>query len=374
VRTFRLLGQPVYSGAGALRQLGEICRAVAPATTYALVTDSGVAPHWLEPARAALEAAPSRVLTEVVPAGENSKTREEWAHLTDRLLSQGCGRDTTVVALGGGMVGDLAGFVAATYMRGLPLIQVPTTLLAMVDASLGGKVAVDTPAGKNLVGAFYPPAAVVIDSSTLTTLPARQIRAGFAEILKHGAIADANFFAMAAAAAKTVAAALSSGERPDWSEPELLQVIERAAAIKGEIVAADPLERGRRALLNFGHTVGHALEHASGYRLLHGEAVAIGLACEAQLGERIGATLPGTAQALSRALEAAGLPTAFPPGSSLTALLEAMRADKKQRRGHIHFSLISAIGRPVGDDSSGWTVPVPLETVSAVLSEQGAAE
>lgn len=372
MHSFEILGHPVYSGPNSLSRLGEICVGTAPAATYAIVTDSGVAPHWLEPARAAIEQAAGSVVVEVVPAGEASKSREEWARLTDRLLARGCGRDTTIVALGGGVVGDLAGFVAATFMRGVPFVQVPTTLLAMVDASLGGKVAVDTPAGKNLVGAFHPPAAVVIDTRTLSTLPARQVRAGFAEILKHGAIRDAGFFATAARAAQRVADALAADARPDWADSELALVVERAAAIKAEIVASDPFERGRRALLNFGHTVGHALEHASEYAMLHGEAVAIGLTSEALLGERLGLTAPGTARLLAEALAVAGLPVSIPPGISSAALLSVMRADKKQRHGRPRFSLIASVGHPIGDDASGWTVEVPTDVVRSVLREQGA--
>jgi 3-dehydroquinate synthase len=200
-----------------------------------------------------------------LPAGEAHKTRDTWARATDAMLAAGCGRDTTVVALGGGVVGDLAGFVAATYLRGVPVVQVPTTLLAMLDASVGGKTAVDTPAGKNLVGAFHPPAAVLIDPALLATLPAPDLAAGAAEALKHGVIASAAHF-------DDVAALLPRLARGEADPAALARLVGDSVAVKAAVVAEDLTERGRRKTLNFGHTLGHAVEHASGYALRHGEA------------------------------------------------------------------------------------------------------
>src|SRR5574338_551878 len=190
--TIEVLGYPIVVAADALASLGQLASEHAPAHQYAIVTDENVAPHYLARVRETLVAStsPERVHCVVIPAGETQKTRERWGAITDTLLAAGCARDTAVLALGGGVVGDLAGFVAATYMRGIPVVQVPTTLLAMVDASVGGKTGVDTPAGKNTVGAFHPPRLVLIDPATLTTLPVRELRAGLAEVIKHGVISD----------------------------------------------------------------------------------------------------------------------------------------------------------------------------------------
>ena len=212
-----------------------------------------------------------------LPAGRASKTREQWARLTDALLEQGFGRDSGIVALGGGVAGDLAGFVAATYMRGLPYVQVPTTLLAMLDASVGGKTGVDTPQGKNLIGAFHPPAAVIADPLVLGTLPERDFRGGMAEAVKHGLIADAAYFAWMERNADALL-------RRD--QAALTRLVRRSVEIKAEVVSGDEREAGRRAILNAGHTVAHALEHATAYALPHGEAVALGLVAECALAER----------------------------------------------------------------------------------------
>ena len=195
-RTIDVLGYQVIVGGGMLDSLGVVCHRSAPSHRYAVISDDQVARHWLEPAVRAIGNAIPRVAisSTTVPAGESSKSRDQWVRLTDWLLAEGAGRDTAIVALGGGVVGDLAGFVAATYLRGVPVIQVPTTLLAMVDAAIGGKTGVDTPRGKNLVGAFHQPAAVVVDPVTLGTLPAAHVRAGIAEVIKHGAIRDAALF------------------------------------------------------------------------------------------------------------------------------------------------------------------------------------
>ncbi|HVE77600.1 MAG TPA: 3-dehydroquinate synthase, partial [Gemmatimonadaceae bacterium] len=263
-----LLPYPIVVERGALGRLGEIVRAAAPAHRYVVVTDEQVGPLYAERARAAFGDAD--VLA--VPPGEVHKTRESWARLTDAMLARGHGRDTTVVALGGGVVGDLAGFVAATYMRGLPLVQVPTTLLAMIDAAIGGKTGVDTAAGKNLVGAFHPPAAVVADPDVLATLPAPHLRAGLAEAIKHGVVADEAYFDFVREALPSLLAA------DGWAGESMTELVAVSARIKAEVVSRDERESGLRKVLNFGHTLGHAIEAASGYALLHGEAVAIGMA------------------------------------------------------------------------------------------------
>ena len=374
-RSIDLLGYQVHIGGGMLNALGAVCHRIAPAHQYAIISDDEVARYWLPAASDAITTAirGARVSTTTFPAGESSKTRERWLQLTDWLLSEGAGRDTVVIALGGGVVGDLAGFVAATYLRGVPVIQVPTTLLAMVDASIGGKTGVDTPQGKNLVGAFHQPAAVLVDPSTLATLPASHVRAGMAEVIKHGAISEAAYFRLAASWAASVHRSTqrdggSSMGMFDWNGLPTLEIITRSITTKADVVNADPLEKGRRAILNTGHTVAHALERETGYALLHGEAVAIGLVVEATLGETAGVTEPGTAEALRSALGGAGLPTHLPAGIDPGRLIDAMRVDKKSRRGALAFALLAAIGKPAGSDDKGWSTTLEESLVRDVLS------
>jgi 3-dehydroquinate synthase len=277
------------------------------------------------------------------------------------MLARGFGRDSTVIALGGGMIGDLAGFVAATFMRGIPVVQVPTTLVAMVDASIGGKTAVDTYAGKNLVGIFHPPAAVVTDPQTLGTLPLREICAGIAEIVKHGVIADEPYLRQVASALPKV---LSSGGQ---TSDTMLALIVRSVEIKAEIVSRDEREGGLRKTLNFGHTIGHAIEQVSGYSLLHGEAVAIGMALEGRLAEAIGVAVAGTADTISKVLRSAGLPTERPEGLKREDLITAMRSDKKGLSGKTRFALPIRIGAMAGSDT-GWTVSVSDDQLREVLA------
>lgn len=372
-RAIDVLGYQVIVGSGALNTLGAVCHRAAPAHRYAIISDDEVAQHWLPAASDSITTAirGARVSTTTFPAGEASKTRERWLRLTDWLLSEEAGRDTTVIALGGGVVGDLAGFVAATFLRGVPIIQVPTTLLAMVDASIGGKTGVDTPHGKNLVGAFHQPAAVLVDPGTLSTLPPAHVRAGMAEVIKHGAIADANYFRLAASWAASVhrsAQHNSAADAFDWNGLPTLEIISRSIAVKAEVVNADPLERGRRQVLNAGHTIAHAIERESNYALLHGEAVAIGLVLEAELGEAAGFTAGGTAHALRSALGGAGLPTSLPPGLDTGRLVDAMRVDKKSRGGNLSFALLSEIGALAGDEERGWSTAIDEKLVREVLA------
>lgn len=357
-----LAGYEVTVAPGALHDAGAIIARAAPAHHYAIVSDPNVAPLYAERVRASLAAAaPDAAMSLLlVPPGEEHKTRELWAHLTDELLASGAGRDTTIVALGGGVVGDLAGFVAATYMRGVPVVQLPTTLLAMVDASVGGKTGVDTPAGKNLVGAFHPPAAVIADPATLASLPAAELRSGTAEIIKHGVIADARYFE------EVLALLPQLGADDTTILAEITAIIARSVEIKAEVVAADEREHGRRKILNFGHTLGHAIETLSGYRLLHGEAVAIGMALESEIAERIGVAARGTATRVRAAITAAGLPVVVPLGIDPAAILAATRSDKKARGGRVEYALPAAIGMMAGADS-GWGLPVPDEAVLGVL-------
>lgn len=357
------LSYPIVVESGSLGRLASLVKTHAPAHRYALITDENVAPYYLARAHSALVDASGadRVVDIVIPAGERHKTREQWAAITDTLLARGAARDTVVVALGGGVIGDLAGFVAATYMRGIRVVQIPTTLLAMVDASVGGKTAVDTPAGKNTVGAFHPPALVVIDSSTLVSLPPRELRAGLAEMIKHGVIADREELERVRSAGGAF-----EGARTILAPTQVDSLIDRSVRIKAAIVAADEREQGLRKVLNFGHTIGHGVEAASEYTLLHGEAVAIGMVAEARLAEGAGVADEGTAAAIEDVIRDAGLPTMLPRGIDPSRVLELMQSDKKRRRDLLEFALPQRIGEMAGA-SSGWGIPIPAADVQVVL-------
>ena len=340
--------------------MAAVAAEVAPAHRYAIVTDANVGALYADRVRQGFgDPGNAQVLT--IPPGESNKTRETWSRLTDQMLERGFGRDSAVVALGGGVVGDLAGFVAATFMRGIPVVQVPTTLVAMVDAAIGGKTAVDTPAGKNLVGVFHAPAAIVVDPQVLGTLPLKELRAGFAEVVKHGVIADEPYFRRVAGSAEKLLA--KGGTAGDT----MLDAIVHSIEIKAGIVSRDEREEGLRKTLNFGHTIGHAIELLSGFSLLHGEAIAIGMALEGRLAERAGVAEPGTADAIIGALRAFSLPTTLPDSFESDAVIAAMGSDKKARAGKTRFALPSRIGRMAGEET-GWTVAVDNDQLREVLA------
>ena len=291
-------------------------------------------------------------------AGEWNKTREIWATLTDDLLRAGIARDSAIVALGGGVAGDLAGFVAATYMRGLPVVQIPTTLLAMVDSSVGGKTGLDTPGAKNLLGAFHQPSLVLVDPMVLNTLPDSQMAAGLAETLKHGLILDAEYF-------ERIADGL---DRIFARDPEMLDdLISRSVTIKAGVVSQDTYESDYRRVLNFGHSVGHVLETLSGYGWLHGEAVAVGMVLEAALGEAVGVTKAGVAERVREVLEAARLPVEMDSDVEPTRFFEIMEADKKREGGRGRYTLLAGIGRVAPCSDEGWTHEIEEEVVRSVL-------
>ncbi len=315
--------------------LPELLRERCPAHRFTLIADDRVASLYGERILALLSDAGMRADLLTFPAGETSKSRESWGVICDAMLAAGLGRDSAVLALGGGVTGDLAGFVAATYMRGLPLVQLPTSLLAMIDSSVGGKTGIDTPAGKNLLGAFHPPRLVLAEAAALRTLPPAELRSGLAEAIKHGAIADAGYLQAIETSLDRVFAADAAATVP---------LIERSVEIKAAVVASDEREAGPRKTLNFGHTVGHAVEAASEFRLLHGEAVAIGMVAEARIGERLGIGERGTADRLRRALARAGLPVAVPPDLDPRDLVERTRLDKKARAGRVEYVLLRRIG------------------------------
>lgn len=347
---------------GLLDRVGEIAMAEAPAHRYAVISDSHVAPLHASRVVAGLERSGHNPLLLTIEAGEAHKTRESWIALTDRLLDAKFGRDSAIIALGGGVVCDVAGFVAATFMRGVPVVHVPTSLLAMIDASLGGKTGVDTSHGKNLVGAFHQPSAVIIDPEVLETLPIEELRSGMAEAIKHGAIADAAYFDYLAQEAPGLLAQ-GSGRRDVQA---LNYVIEKSVRLKLGVVAKDEREAGARKALNFGHTIGHAIEMLSGYSMRHGEAVGVGMLLEAAAAEREGITDPGTAARIRSALIAAGLPTERPSAQSASRILESMRADKKSRAGVTEYSIPRRIGVMAAEDS-GYAVRLPDSVVEEVL-------
>jgi 3-dehydroquinate synthase len=337
------LGERSYDiviGRGQLASLGARIAKLRPGAKAAIVSDENVAARHLDAAVAAVKASASQVSTVVLPPGESTKSFKHLASLCDDLISQRIERGDLVIALGGGVIGDLAGFAAAIVRRGLDYVQVPTSLLAQVDSSVGGKTAIDSPQGKNLIGAFYQPVLVVADTALLDTLPAREFRAGYAEVAKYGLLGDAAFFAWLEANWKDVFA----------GGPAREHAIATSCRAKAAIVARDERETGERMLLNLGHTFGHALEAAAGYsdRLLHGEAIAIGMALAFEFSARRALLPKAEAERAIRHLAAVGLPTHVSdvPGGTPDAeqLMTLIAQDKKVTRGKLTFILARGIG------------------------------
>lgn len=312
-----------------------------PARQVMVVSNEVVAPLYMERMLASLQG--FEVHTHILPDGEEYKNLEVLEGIYDALLKVPCDRQATMVALGGGVVGDITGFAAATYQRGVPFIQVPTTLLAQVDSSVGGKTAVNHPRGKNMIGAFYQPRCVIADTGTLSTLDDRQLSAGIAEVIKYGLIRDPAFFSWLE---QNMEALL------DRNPAALSYSIERSCANKAEVVAEDEREAGTRALLNLGHTFGHAIEAGMGYgQWLHGEAVATGMLMAADLSRRSGWLTDEDVSRIGRLLERAGLPVEPPTEMGPADYLEIMKIDKKVMEGHIRLVLLKSIGKAfVSDD------------------------
>jgi 3-dehydroquinate synthase len=337
------LGERTYDiviGRNQIATLGQRAAALKPGAKVAIVTDDTVADLHLEAVEATLAAGRLETSRVIVAAGENTKSFAGFERVCEALIAAKAERGDLVLALGGGVVGDLTGFAAATVRRGLDYIQVPTTLLAQVDSAVGGKTAINSRHGKNLVGAFYQPILVVADTAVLDTLPPRQFRAGYAEVVKYGLLGDAGFFAWLEANVKEVFAGGAAREH----------AIATSCRMKAAIVACDERETGDRALLNLGHTFGHALEAAAGFsdRLLHGEAVALGMALAAEFSARLGSLAPEAVARATRHLAAVGLPVrlADVPGGVPNGdrLMELMSQDKKVRRGKLTFVLLRDIG------------------------------
>ncbi len=333
------LGERSYDiliGKGLLSQAAKYLRPLKLGKRGVIITDTNVEPLYAGALCDALGKGGFSAEVLSVPAGEASKSLRQANRLFEKLPTLGLDRHSFLIALGGGVVGDLAGFVAASYLRGLALVQLPTSLLAQVDSSVGGKTGVNLPQGKNLVGAFYQPKLVLADTDTLGTLPPRELRSGFAEVIKHGAIRDAKFFAWLEREYKRVLALDSEA---------VAHVVRRCCEIKAEVVSADECESGLRAILNFGHTVGHAMETLSDYSgLLHGEAISMGMVAGTQLSLMRGGFGEAEAKRLCGLIAASGLPTrlgrTFKPGE----LLEATRLDKKAREGKLRFVLLKRLG------------------------------
>ena len=346
---------PIHLGEGLLSHVGGALRVggAIRGNRVAVVSNPVVQPLYGPQLKASLRGAGYRPVECIIPDGEEHKTLGTVAELYDRFLDGALDRSSAVISLGGGVTGDIAGFAAATFMRGIPFVQVPTTLLSMVDASVGGKVGVDLPQGKNLAGAFKQPVLVVIDPEVLATLPAEEVRSGMAEAIKHGVVGAPDLFAEFEA------------RHPDSRFPISVTQLARALQVKIQVVEADPLEEGRRAVLNLGHTVGHALERLSDFSLRHGEAVAIGMVAAARLSAELGRAEPALPGRIEAALSDWDLPVCCPPFGT-GEIWEAMAHDKKRRGRSLRWILPHAIGQVEITDT------VPRRIVESVLTGMGA--
>jgi len=319
------------------------------AARWAVISDSNVGPLYADALADALRAQGEVAECITVPAGEETKNRDTVAKIQDQLIDLGYGRDSCLVAVGGGVVGDVAGFVAATLFRGIPCVQVPTTLLAMVDSSVGGKTGIDTPAGKNLVGAFHQPVRVLIDVLALGSLPAAELTSGLAEVIKYGVILDADLFK------KIDESLVDAGIA--HCKADLEGVVARCCALKANVTAADEREANYRQVLNFGHTVAHGIETTLGYRIRHGEAVAIGMVAEARLAHRLVNAPEDLSARIAALCERVGLPTRLPEGCRPEDVVAAAAKDKKVRAGQLRCALPADIGTMAqGPDGHGIAV------------------
>ncbi len=330
---------PIHIGVNTLAQLPTLA-CIQAASSIVLVTNHTVQALYGEGVVSALQATGKALLTVVLPDGEAYKTAEQLDTIYTAMLQNRCDRKAVIVALGGGVVGDVAGYAAATYMRGIAFVQVPTTLLAQVDSSVGGKTAVNHPLGKNMIGAFYQPQAVLADAGVLRTLPPREIAAGLAEVIKYGCIVDASFFDWL----ETNIEALNALDAAAISH-----AVQRSCELKADVVAQDETESSAlniRALLNFGHTFGHAFEHVLGYGTwLHGEGVGYGMVCAATLSQILGLVSSAQVQRIIALVAAAKLPTQWPAQVSADAAIAAMKIDKKTEHGSLKFIVLDSIGK-----------------------------
>jgi 3-dehydroquinate synthase len=328
---------PIHVGTGLLERSGELLRQAGARGKVAVITNPTVAQLYLDPLAEALRQADLETAPVLVPDGEEHKNLTSLAAIYDRLIAERLERKSCIVALGGGVIGDLAGFAAATYLRGVPYVQIPTTLLAQVDSSVGGKTAVNHADGKNLVGAFYQPKLVIIDTEVLRSLPRREFRAGLAEVIKYGIIEDAALFSQLEQNIDKIVG---------LDRESLTRIVVASCSIKARVVEADEREDDYRAVLNFGHTVGHALEAATGYRtFLHGEAVAVGMVKAAALSVNHGFCDAGSLERVAVLIRRAGLPVEIPAEVSPRSLIQAMEIDKKVAGGKVKFIACEGIGK-----------------------------
>ncbi len=350
--SYRIIIRP-----GVLHRLGEELAKKPLGFSYAIITDSNVKNLYGNKLKTLFQKNDLNVLLIDFPAGEKQKNRDIKTQIENTMMESNFGRDSVVIALGGGVVGDIAGFVAATYMRGIPYIQVPTTLVACVDSSIGGKTAVDTQYGKNLIGAFYQPRSVYIDLYTLKTLDKKEIREGLAEIIKYGVIADQHLFSL-----------LESGIEKlfEFNNNLLRKIIATCCKIKAKIVEKDEKESGLRKILNFGHTVGHAIERSSDYTLSHGNAISIGMVVEGKIAVELGLWNKNELTRLELLLKRAGLPTEIPFNVTAENLTDNMKIDKKSRRGSIQMALPSAIGIMAGKNEK-YSVKIDYTVIKKIL-------
>jgi 3-dehydroquinate synthase len=340
------LGERSYDvviGAGLLARAAEFLQPLKLGKRGVIITDSTVGRRYAKPLRDALKHGGFSTEILDVPAGEASKSLRQSTRLFERLPSLHLDRQSFVIALGGGVVGDLAGFVAAAYLRGLPFVQIPTSLLAQVDSAVGGKTGVNLPQGKNMVGVFYQPRLVLSDTDVLKTLPERELRAGFAEVIKYGAIRDDKYFSWLE----------RDGQKVLKCQPDAVaRAVRRCCELKAEIVSADERDTGVRAFLNFGHTIGHAMEALSEYEgVLHGEAISMGMVCAGQLSVKRAGLSKADADRLKALIKTSGLPTRIGDGFGLDELREAMSLDKKVRNGKLRFVLLKRLGEAVVSDA-----------------------
>nr|WP_267877453.1 bifunctional shikimate kinase/3-dehydroquinate synthase AroKB [Massilia sp. PDC64] len=344
---------PIAIGRGLLDDASLLNRHIGGSGKVAIVTNTTIAPLYLDKVAAPLRAAGREVVPIILRDGEEFKNWESLNEVFDALLANKCDRKTTLVALGGGVIGDMTGFAAATYMRGVPFVQIPTTLLAQVDSSVGGKTGINHPLGKNMIGAFYQPRAVIADTATLDTLPDRELSAGLAEVIKHGAILDAAFFDWIEA---------NIGKLVARDHAALAHAIARSCEIKADVVARDEREGGLRAVLNFGHTFGHAIEAGLGYGAwLHGEAVGCGMVMAADLSRRLNLIDDAAVDRVRALVKAAGLPVVA-PDLGIERWIELMEVDKKNEGGAIKFILLKPLGSPSITNAPRELLEATLET------------
>jgi 3-dehydroquinate synthase len=345
---------PIHIGEGLLPRVGELLEQIGCRDKVAIITDSTVSQHYLEPVRQGLNSSGFRVVTVLVQEGEEHKNLKSVSAIYDRLLSERLERGSSLIALGGGVVGDISGFTAATFLRGIPYIQIPTTLLAQVDSSVGGKTGVNRPEGKNLIGVFYQPRLVLIDIGVLGTLPRRELVAGLSEIIKYGIIEDPGLFNLLEEKAERVLA---------LDRDLLVEIIAVSCAIKARVVEKDEREEDYRSVLNFGHTIGHALEALTGYeKFLHGEAVAIGMAQAALISQHQGVCDSESLTRIHHLIRRFGLPTDVPLGIGPDELTKKMEVDKKSSGGKIKFVFCAGIGKT----RFGWLHPEEIVTMLSI--------